>query len=56
MASENKSELYKKKRLLSFEDVKERLHENLDNRKYSELLKYYTDKNFKGSFTRNREL
>ena len=56
MANEKKSELYNKKKLLSFEDVKERLQGNLDNRKYLEILKYYTDVNFKGSFTRNREL
>lgn len=56
MATDKNSEIYKKKKLVSFEDIKGRLQGNLDNRVYLELLKFYTDVNFKGSFTRNRHL
>ena len=47
MATDKNSEIYKKKKLVSFEDIKGRLQGNLDNRVYLELLKFYTDVNFK---------
>lgn len=50
------SKQYKRKKLLSFGEIEDRLQDSLGNKKYAEILKYYTDIKFRGSFTRSKRL